>query len=205
MMRAFYLAAVTIAGMLLYISPALATSQNSLTIPEVAVSEPPTGYSQMCTDRMLLCMAEGIVALHNGAWDSDSLMHTLRDVNRSVNRNMRWRADRTENWTGAEIAKGASGDCEDFAITKRLQLLGAGFPAERLSYAVAYVPRTGLHTVLIANVDGVDLVLDNRTPWIERWSDTHYVWLLKQSVAYPNTWYTTYPDSPPGKAVALAA
>lgn len=188
-------------------APALATAAESPppSIPEVSVAEPPAGYTQMCRRDPAICEAANFAAVHDKNWTAKSLIGTLKHVNRSVNSAIRFREDRSEKWNAVPLTKGASGDCEDYAITKRMQLLALGFPANKLYYSVAYVPRAGLHTVLIANVDGTDLVLDSRTPWIERWSDTPYVWLLKQSASDPSIWYSTFPETDDSNTIALAA
>ncbi len=80
------------------------------------------------------------------------------------------------------------GDCEDIAIEKRARLTDAGFPVERMFYAVVFVRRLGLHTVLIARMDDGDYVLDSLTPHIVRWEESHYILLRKQVPGSPLEW-----------------
>lgn len=117
----------------------------------------------------------------------------LRRINRSVNGRVQQRSDdsavdRGERWN--EVGKGrwSSGDCEDLALQKRRELLEAGFPAERLFLAVAYVRGVGLHTVLVGRTGKGDFVMDSRTPYVTHWSKVGYSWLRVQSAQRPSEW-----------------
>ena len=80
------------------------------------------------------------------------------------------------------------GDCEDIAIEKRMRLLEAGFPADKMFYAVVFKSNFGLHTILIARLADGDYALDSANPHVMRWSATRYVWLRAQSTADPMVW-----------------
>lgn len=99
------------------------------------------------------------------------------------------------------------GDCEDIAIEKRMRLIEAGFPPERLFYAVAYVRGYGLHTVLVVRLDAGDYVLDSLSPHLLAWSKVHYSWLRQQVPGDPLLWRRIGDPSRNGtmKAVAPAA
>lgn len=127
--------------------------------------------------------------------NDNPLYQMMRTVNRDVNVHV-YQASDIRAWGVGELWRrpnaGAGrvmvGDCEDIAIEKRVRLTEMGFPAERLFYAVVYHPAKGLHTILIARLDDGDYVLDSLTPRIERWSQTHYVWLRGQMPGSPETW-----------------
>lgn len=147
---------------------------------------------------------------YSGAWQTVPQGTTLRAmvkaVNKDVNRHVIQKTDMAamgipEYWRRLP-AERPVGDCEDIAIEKRIRLMQAGFPAERLFYGVAYVRNIGLHTVLIARLDEGDVVLDSLTPRIERWQDTHYVWLRKQVPGSPLQWERI---DPVGARPSLAA
>lgn len=133
---------------------------------------------------------------YSGAWqpvpEGATLRAMIKAVNKDVNRHVIQMTDIAamgvgEYWRRLP-AERPVGDCEDIAIEKRIRLTQAGFPAERLFYGIAYVRNIGLHTVLIARLDEGDFVLDSLTPRIERWQDTHYVWLRKQVPGSPLQW-----------------
>lgn len=101
-------------------------------------------------------------------------------------------ADATKPWRviyGDEAYVDRDGACHDFALTKRAELLGLGWPASRLLLAeVAYDAKED-HMVLIAvRADGVELVLDNLHPDIVPWSHSGYRLVRRQSAASPDLW-----------------
>jgi predicted transglutaminase-like cysteine proteinase len=118
----------------------------------------------------------------------------LQRINRLVNGRVRQRTDleiygQAEVWRRSGIGKGAAGDCEDLAIEKRFELADAGFPADRLSFAVVYARGIGLHTVLVARLSSGDYVLDSRSPYIQPWADAPYSWIALQSTEDPMAWH----------------
>jgi predicted transglutaminase-like cysteine proteinase len=117
----------------------------------------------------------------------------LEKVNWAVNTTVIQRSDQEifgvdEYWARPGNARGASGDCEDLALEKRMRLIAAGFPASRLFFAVVYRRNFGLHTVLIARTDGGDRVLDSLTGEIVAWRDAPYSWLRLQTPGQPYHW-----------------
>ncbi|MNS02628.1 hypothetical protein D3C86_309950 [compost metagenome] len=86
-------------------------------------------------------------------------------------------------WTIPRAAGRAKpvGDCEDFALTKREQLLALGVPADALSIALV-TTRTGLsHAVLLVATDEGEYVLDNLSPWVIHWSEARLTWRERQA------------------------
>lgn len=118
----------------------------------------------------------------------------LQRINRLVNGRVRQRTDleiygQAEVWRRSGIHKGATGDCEDLAIEKRFELADAGFPQDRLSFAIVYARGIGLHTVLVAHLTSGDYVVDSRTPYIQPWAETPYSWIAIQSTEDPMVWH----------------
>jgi len=127
----------------------------------------------------------------------------LQQVNREVNDLIAPDDDAriygvSEMWVNplADQARGARrqarGDCEDYALAKRDRLIALGWAPEALFLAVGYHQSYGLHAVLIARTDEGDMVLDSRTPWIEPWSQTAYVWVKRQLAADSAVWVRPY-------------
>ena len=81
------------------------------------------------------------------------------------------------------------GDCEDYALEKRRQLIAGGWPAQALFLAVARIPRGKAHTVLVAATSEGDFVLDNRRSAVMPWRRLPYAWKIRQSAAAPARWY----------------
>ena len=112
----------------------------------------------------------------------------LRAVNASVNRSIRPVNDRPDQGDVWQVNV-KSGDCEDFALTKRDRLIAMGWSAKALRIAVTKTPAGEGHAVLVVKTDQGDLVLDNRSNAIKGWRDTDLRWLMIQSGDNPRVWY----------------
>ena len=126
--------------------------------------------------------------------DERALSSLAHSINLRVNRRVIQQSDqslygRAELWRPAGSQPGARGDCEDIALQKRLELLAAGFPPDRLFMAVVSTPAIGLHAILLARMSDGDLVLDSRHNLILPWQDTGYTWVSAQSPQDPARWF----------------
>lgn len=113
----------------------------------------------------------------------ESLWARLRSVNDLVNAATTPKADR-EHYGRAEywsIVTDGFGDCEDYAVTKRKNLIDQGIPSRSLRIAIVRTPRGEPHAVLTVATDQGDYVLDNLQSAILPWAHTGYVWLSRQS------------------------
>ncbi|NNG72516.1 transglutaminase-like cysteine peptidase [Rhizobium laguerreae] len=121
---------------------------------------------------------------------TDTQMLQLKDVNSAVNRTMIGRND-PRNELNGDVWKVnvRSGDCEDFALTKRSRLIAMGWSSRALRIATAYTPSGEGHAVLVVRTDKGDLVLDNRKSSIKNWRDTDLRWDKIQSGTDPYVWY----------------
>jgi predicted transglutaminase-like cysteine proteinase len=93
--------------------------------------------------------------------------------------------DLQDGWT---IAPGM-GDCNDYAVTKRHNLLESGLPSKSLRLSVVKTPSGIGHLVLVVATTKGDLVLDNLTEVIRPWQNTGYHWLKIQSAFDSRFWY----------------
>ncbi len=120
----------------------------------------------------------------------DKALQQLKSVNLSVNKTMIGRNDSVGE-LGGDIwqVNVRSGDCEDFALTKRSRLLALGWSSRAMRIATAYTRSGEGHAVLVVRTTIGDLVLDNRTSAIKNWRDTDLRWDKIQSDADPYTWY----------------
>lgn len=115
----------------------------------------------------------------------------LAVVNDRVNRRIKpVEADATKPWRIVmEGDKNRDGCCHDYAVTKRAELLGLGWPASRLLLAEVAYSAAEDHMVLVAiGSDGAELVLDNLTPSIMSWAMSGYRLVRRQSSANPDLW-----------------
>lgn len=81
------------------------------------------------------------------------------------------------------------GDCNDYAVTKRHELLQSGLPAKALRLSVVKTASGIGHLVLVVVTNKGDLVLDNLTETIRPWQNTDYHWLKIQSATDARYWY----------------
>jgi predicted transglutaminase-like cysteine proteinase len=93
--------------------------------------------------------------------------------------------DINDRWTIGPTA----GDCNDYAVTKRHQLLNSGLPSRALRLAVVKTPSGIGHLVLVVATTKGDFVLDNLVETIRPWQVTKYQWLKIQSANDARYWY----------------
>ncbi len=77
------------------------------------------------------------------------------------------------------------GDCEDFQIEKRKELVAAGIPARAMRVAMVINPEGEGHAVLLVRTTEGDLVLDNRVDVVLPWYRTGYVWVKREGDGGP--------------------
>ena len=90
----------------------------------------------------------------------------------------------TEFWT----YPAGSGDCEDFALEKRRQLIANGWNPSALLMTVVRQQNGEGHAVLMVRTDRGDLVLDNQDGLVRLWNETPYQFLKRQSQANAGEW-----------------
>jgi predicted transglutaminase-like cysteine proteinase len=88
---------------------------------------------------------------------SNDLLAVLSQVNRRVNKAITPRRDGADVWQ----ANASSGDCEDYVLTKRAQLIRKGVPAGSLRIAYTHTRSGEAHAVLVVKTSAGDYVLDN--------------------------------------------
>lgn len=158
-------------------------------MPESSVqAAAPTGFVSFCLRFATQCIASPgsatAISLTDKAWKD------LTRINRQVNDSI-WPEDdekhygRSEFWT---IPTDGLGDCDDYAVTKRKDLIDAGFPISALRLAVVYSPQSGRHAVLTVKTDKGDLVLDNLRNDIVSWNTTGFLWIERQAATDPLKW-----------------
>jgi predicted transglutaminase-like cysteine proteinase len=129
---------------------------------------------------------DGIIDLTDE--NSDLLNRVNRDVNAAIAPVRKgYGTNLRDGWTIAP----AKGDCNDYAVTKRHELLRDGLPANALRLAVVMTASGAGHLVLLAATTNGDLVLDNLTDAIRPWHSANYHWLKIQSAGDPRLWYAT--------------
>ena len=80
------------------------------------------------------------------------------------------------------------GDCEDYVLMKRKNLMNLGWPASSLLITVVKRENGEGHAVLTVRTDRGDFILDNLESKIVRWTKTPYRYLKRQSVYNSGHW-----------------
>jgi predicted transglutaminase-like cysteine proteinase len=114
----------------------------------------------------------------------------LKRVNHSVNMSI----IPTSKSYGPNLADGWAiapdmGDCNDYAVTKRHELLESGLPSKALRLSVVKTASGIGHLVLVVVTTKGDIVMDNLTEVIRPWQSTDYHWLKIQSATDSKFWY----------------
>lgn len=147
----------------------------------------PVGHAEFCASRPDECRANAnpvaAVALTDGLWQQ------LLNVNANVNQSVVPVTDQelyqvAEFWTYPN----GYGDCEDYALAKRRELINAGWPASALLMTVVKQANGEGHAVLLVRTDRGDLVLDNQIGSIDVWYSTPYQYIKRQSQAHAGQW-----------------
>jgi hypothetical protein len=81
------------------------------------------------------------------------------------------------------------GDCNDYAVTKRHELLENGLPSRALRLSVVKTASGIGHLVLVVVTTKGDIVMDDLTEVIRPWQGTDYHWLKIQSATDSKFWY----------------
>ena len=114
----------------------------------------------------------------------------LAEVNIKVNRSIKPERNMLgvagEKW----LLSPTSGDCNDYAVTKRHELLERGWPSRTLLLAEVVTSWGEHHLVLVVRTAEGDFVLDSLNPTVRPWSKSSYQWVRVQSPRNPKWWST---------------
>lgn len=114
---------------------------------------------------------------------NDELHTLLQAVNSQVNSSIRPQANPRGGWK----VNPRSGDCNDYALTKRSRLIAMGVPGGALRLAVTRTARGEKHLILIVKTTGGDVVLDNLSRTVRTLAETGYP-VYSMSGANPTRW-----------------
>jgi predicted transglutaminase-like cysteine proteinase len=108
--------------------------------------------------------------------------NVIREVNAEVNRRIMPMTDqdifgRDEVWAYPTDV----GDCEDFVLEKRRELMQKGFAASNLLITVVRKPDGEGHAVLTVRTADGDFILDNLDERVRLWSETSYRYMKRQA------------------------
>ena len=147
----------------------------------------PIGHYEFCQQVPVECRSTGANVqpdkLTPAKWKK------LVEINARINTVIAPRTD-YEMWGREEIWSYPVkyGDCEDYALLKRHELIDAGFQPGNLLMTVVLQPNGDGHAVLTVRTDHGDFILDNLVGAVLDWRDTRYHFLKRQSSANAGRW-----------------
>ena len=197
-MRAlFRITFAMVAGFLFVANPAVAveitvTRPNSIDYSMVIgrLTTQPIGHFEFCKKHRAKCRE---VRYHDPLMLTPDIWKQLLGVNQAVNESIQPLSDidahgKDEVWSYVD----KFGDCEDYALEKRRQLIALGIPASNLLLTVVRQDNGLGHAILTVRAQNsqglVDLVLDNLDARILRWQNTPYHFIKRQSPRHAGKW-----------------
>lgn len=147
----------------------------------------PSGMAGLCARLPAICSPAGATHVPPVALSGSEAV--LSRVNSGINHRIASTTDRDlygreEYWTLPSTA----GDCEDYVLLKRQELLQLGFAPGSLLITVVHDENGEAHAVLTVPTTQGDVVLDNRRDDILPWWQTGYSFIKRQSAADPVRW-----------------
>ncbi len=151
---------------------------------------PPFAYTRFCMQYPADCTAPQNHFRPRPIALTAARLAELRDVNTDVNRSIRF--EHNDGGIGAErwVIAPKTGDCNDYAVTKRHDLIARGWPARALLLAEVVTSWGEHHLVLVVRTRNGDLVADSLNYEIKPWSQARYQWVRIQTPAKPAFWAT---------------
>lgn len=180
MTRSFVLMALLLAAGVSFagVPSAMAASGQSTAS---AASLSPLGFKIFCIRNPQQCVGGGAASL---PFD-DGMLSTIKQVNLAVNRSIRPRND--PNGKDVWTLNPASGDCEDYVVSKRARLIQKGLSPSALRIAYAKTRSGAGHAVLIVRTSKGDFVLDSLTNAIKPMAQSN-LRFISMSGSNPKSW-----------------
>jgi len=173
-----------------------ATRRARTTMPIHGVTTAPPGYVDFCRRNPVQCRrpyrsgsALDRIDLTPDRWVM------LNAVNSYINDLVSPETDevlygRTEHWT----LPNSAGDCEDYVLLKRRELIKRGWPESAMLITVVLDEKGDGHAVLTVRTAQGDFVLDNKHSRILLWRDVPYTFIKRQSYRSPQLWVSLTPQ-----------
>lgn len=149
---------------------------------------PPMAHSVFCVHNPEDCRVRRIAFRGRPIELTQERWKELVAVNAQVNRSIRPERNTLglagEKW----LIRPVAGDCNDYAVTKRNELLARGWPSRSLLLAEVATRWGEHHLILVVRTGTGDYILDNMNANIRLWSKAPYRWVRMQSPRNPLWW-----------------
>ncbi|WP_193335488.1 transglutaminase-like cysteine peptidase [Devosia beringensis] len=133
----------------------------------------PLGYQLFCLTNPRHCRGGGASEVNY----TDRLGEMLQRVNSTINGVIRPRNEAKDVWSIGV----SQGDCEEYALAKRAELVRLGLPASAVRIAMAKTRSGQGHAVVVVRTNAGDLVLDNLRAQVSNWDETDLRWVAMAS------------------------
>ena len=155
-----------------------------LDVPTLA----PMAFTRFCLEYPAECKPQRLAFSGDRIELNITRWAELEDINRTVNSSIH--PERNEEGLAGEkwLLGPDRGDCNDYAVTKRHELIARGWPARTVLLSEVVTVSGEHHLVTVVRTGSGDLVLDNLTDKIMPWSRTPYRWVRIQMPKNPNYW-----------------
>ncbi len=147
------------------------------------------GYADWCRREKVLC-ADDFKAVQPAflPWNKKTKA-MLESVNKNWNHGIEAKTDLEiygvqEYWT----IPAKAGDCEDYVLGKRQELIDRGVPRNALLITLVIDKDGNGHAVLSVQTDRDTRILDNMTDDVKSWYETPYKFIKSQNPYQPSTW-----------------
>lgn len=150
----------------------------------------PIGHTRFCLKYPDECLVHGVDFRRRNIVLTSDRWAELNTVNREVNRDIIPEVTPGNDVTDEWVIAPSAGDCKDYAITKRHELLARGWPSRSLLLAEVIVPDGEHHLILVVRTKDADLVLDNLNANIRPVAMTYrqYQWIRIETPQNPHFW-----------------
>jgi len=147
----------------------------------------PMAYARFCLEYRDDCAVHPMrsaIGLKRQRWAE--LVRVNADVNRAIVPQPNHEGVLAERW----LVSPEAGDCHDYAVTKRHELLARGWPSRAVLLAEVVTSWGDHHLVLVIRTRDGDFIADNLNANIRRWYTGRYRWVRMQSPENPMFWST---------------
>ena len=148
----------------------------------------PMAHTRFCMEYPKECRTQKIVFRGSRVKLNPQRVADLVAVNAQVNATIK--PERNVSGIAGErwIVSPSFGDCNDYAVTKRHELIARGWPARSLLLAEVVTNWGEHHLVVVVRTKTADLVIDNLNANIKPWTRTNYRWVRIQMPSNPMFW-----------------
>ena len=149
---------------------------------------PPAALIEFCQSYEADCVAPHNHFRRTRLPMTAAVWRTLNSINHAVNEsiepeNLVETAD-TSHW----VISPPSGNCHDYAATKRHRLIEMGIPAKHLLLAEVITSWNEHHLVLVVQTTKGDVILDNLNAQVRPLRSSAYRWVRAQTPESPLMW-----------------